>query len=161
MLRLRQRQIPCQGWDPAYFPDNERTPADIVNLGYVVNRDRKPGERADALRRAWALTRTVLVVSARLSLEAALNTLTPHTDGGITRRGTFQKFFEQQELREWIDAALGASSLPAGPGIFYVFRDPQQRQSFAASRYRRRFTVPRQRLSEVLFERHKASSWNR
>ena len=155
ILHLRHRQIPCQGWDPAYFPDTERTPADIVNLGYVVNVIENPGERTDALRRAWALTRTVLIVSARLSLEAALDTLTPHTDGGITRRGTFQKFFEQQELREWIDTVLGASSVPAGPGIFYVFRDPQQRQSFAASRYRRRFTVPRQCLSEVLFEQHK------
>ena len=29
------------------------------------------------------------------------------------------------------------------------------RQSFAAARYRRQFTVPRQRLSEVLFEQHK------
>ena len=155
ILHLRHRRIPCQGWDPAYLPDTERTPADIVNLGYVVNVIENPGERTDALRRAWALTRTVLIVSARLSLEAALDTLTPHTDGGITRRGTFQKFFEQQELREWIDTALGALSVPAGPGIFYVFRDPQQRQSFAAARYRRRFTVPRQRLSEVLFEQHK------
>ena len=155
ILHLRHRQIPCQGWDPAYFPDNEQTPADIVNLGYVVNVIENPRERTEALRQAWELTRKVLIVSARLTLETAFATLTPHTDGGITRLGTFQKFFEQQELREWIDTVLGTPSVPAGPGIFYVFRDSQLRQSFAASRYRRQFTVPRQRLSEVLFEQHK------
>ena len=157
ILHLRQRQIPCAGWDPAYFPDNERAPADIVNLGYVVNVIENPAERSDALRRAWALTRTVLIVSARLSLEAAFANLTPpYRRGHYALGGRFRNSFEQQELREWIDAVLGASSVPAGPGIFYVFLDPQQRQSFAASRYRRQFTVPRQRLSAVLFEQHKA-----
>ena len=155
LLHLRQQEIPCEGWDPAYFPDNERTPADIVNLGYVVNVIENPRERTEALQQAWELTRKVLIVSARLTLEAAFATLTPHTDGGITRSGTFQKFFEQQELREWTDTVLGASSVPAGPGIFYVFRDSQRRQSFAAARYRRQLTVPRQRLSEVLFEQHR------
>ncbi len=155
VLHLRQRGIPCEGWDPAYFPDNKPAPADMVNLGYVVNVIENPHERVDVLRRAWALTQKVLIVAARLSLEATRDTLTPHTDGGLTRRGTFQKFFEQQELREWIDSSLGTPSLPAGPGIFYVFRDPQQRQSFAAARYHRRFTIPHQRLSEVLFEQHK------
>ena len=65
ILHLQHREIACQGWDPAYFPDNERTPADIVNLGYVVNVIENPRERTDALRRAWALARKVLIVSAR------------------------------------------------------------------------------------------------
>jgi hypothetical protein len=35
----------------------------------------------------------------------------------LTRRRTFQKFFGQQQLREWIDQTLGVSSVAAGPGV--------------------------------------------
>ena len=137
-LRLLQsRGIRCEGWDPAYSPQKERTPADIVNLGYVVNVIEDPTERATALRNAWALARKLLVVSARLTVEVSDRSQTPYEDGCLTRLGTFQKYFEQRELREWIDQSLGVSSVPAAPGIFYVFRDPDLQQSFIASRYRR------------------------
>ena len=43
-------------------------------------------------------------------------------DGLLTSRGTFQKFFDQQELRNWIDQMLSVMSVPAAPGVFYVFR---------------------------------------
>ncbi|MBI3801098.1 MAG: DNA phosphorothioation-associated putative methyltransferase, partial [Deltaproteobacteria bacterium] len=71
-LRLLQsRGIRCEGWDPAYSPQNGRTPADIVNLGYVVNVIEDPVERATALWSAWALAQKLLVVSARLTVEAS------------------------------------------------------------------------------------------
>ncbi len=137
-LRLLQsRGIHCEGWDPAYSPQNGRTPADIVNLGYVVNVIEDPVERATVLRSAWALAQKLLVVSARLTVEADGRSQTLYEDGCLTRLGTFQKYFEQRELREWIDQSLGVSSVPAAPGIFYVFRDPDLQQSFIASRYRR------------------------
>jgi DNA phosphorothioation-associated putative methyltransferase len=66
---LRSRGMRCEGWDPAYSPQNGRTPADVVNLGYVVNVIENPTERATALRNAWALARKLLVVSARLTVE--------------------------------------------------------------------------------------------
>ena len=153
---LRSRDIRCNGWDPAYHPHNERTPADVVNLGYVINVIEDPEERAIALRNAWTLTQKVLVASARLTVEAPLANQTPYEDGCLTRLGTFQKYYEQRELREWIDHVLGVSSVPVAPGIFYVFRDPDLRQSFIASRYRRQFAAPRQRQSDLLFEQHKA-----
>ncbi len=152
---LRSRGIRCDGWDPTYHPHNERSPADVVNLGYVINVIEDLTERVAALRNAWTLTQKLLAVSARLTLEAASGSQTPYEDGCLTRLGTFQKYFDQRELREWIDQSLGVSSVPAAPGIFYVFRDPDLQQSFIASRYRRQAAAPRQRQSDLLFEQHK------
>ena len=143
------------GWDPSHRPDGKLDPADVVNLGYVVNVIEDEKERAVALRSAWALTTKLLVVSARLSAEEGqLATGTPFRDGCLTGRGTFQKFFDQGELRAWIDATLGTQCVAAAPGVFYVFRDDAAEQSFLASRQRRRAAAPRPRLSDVLFEEH-------
>ena len=86
---LSSRGIRCQGWDPVYAPDTERRRADVVNLGYVVNVIEDPQERAAALHNAWALTRQVLVVAARLSLEAPPTGQRPYRDGFLTQLGTF------------------------------------------------------------------------
>src|SRR6185369_26496 len=39
---------------------------------------------------------------------------------------------------------------------FYVFRDDAARESFMASRYRRRVAAPKVRLSDKLFEEHQS-----
>jgi DNA phosphorothioation-associated putative methyltransferase len=156
MLHLRSQGINCAGWDPVYHPQGNRILADIVNLGYVINVIEDAQERASVLREAWSLTRKLLIVSARLTVDAKEESQTSYEDGWLTRLGTFQKYYEQHELRDWIDSVLNVSSVPAAPGIFYVFRDENLRQSFAASRYRRRTAAPRQRRSDVLFEQHKA-----
>lgn len=107
------------GWDPVHRPDHDCQKAAVVNIGYVVNVIENTAERQEALCRAWALTEQVLVVSARLTLEAkALGETTDCEDGCLTSRGTFQKFFEQQELRQWIDRTLEVSAVPAAPGVF-------------------------------------------
>lgn len=152
---LRRRGIECKGWDPNYSPDEKRAPADVVNLGYVINVIENPNERASVLKQAWSLTQKVLIVSARLSAEARESNLSSFEDGFITRRQTFQKYFDQQELRNWIDSVLGESSVAAGPGIFYVFRDQNVRQTFVASKHRRTVTVPRLRRGDLIFEQHK------
>jgi hypothetical protein len=59
------------GWDPVFRPDGEIRPSDIVNLGFVINVIEDPIERAQALLRAWTLTRSVLVVAARPSCAAS------------------------------------------------------------------------------------------
>ena len=151
---LHARGIPCQGWDPVYRPDGMRREADVVNIGYVVNVIEDPAERAETLREAWKLAHKVLLVSARLTVEAQGSNHKRYNDGYLTQRGTFQKFYTQQELRSWIDTTLGVSSVAAGPGIFFVFRDDGLRQAYAASRYRRSLAVPTQHQSDVLFERH-------
>ena len=70
LLRLHKMGIPVSGWDPAFFPDEQRMPADVVNLGYVVNVIEDPEERVVVLAAAWGLARKVLIVSARLDWEA-------------------------------------------------------------------------------------------
>jgi DNA phosphorothioation-associated putative methyltransferase len=155
VANLLNKGINCAGWDPTHRPETQRTSADVVNLGYVVNVIENREERISVLRDAWDLTRKLLIVSARLAVEAKEKGQTPYEDGWLTQAGTFQKYYEQHELRDWIDNVLGVSSLPAAPGIFYVFRDDSLRQSFGASRYRRRITAPRLHRSNILFEKHK------
>jgi DNA phosphorothioation-associated putative methyltransferase len=153
---LNERGVSCFGWDPNYLPNGKLTTADVVNLGYVVNVIEDADERATALNKAWELAEKVLVVSARLTAEAKNVSCPTYGDGYLTRLATFQKFYEQHELRDWIDSTVGASSMPAAPGIFYVFKDDELKQSFAAARYRRTTAAPRLRRSDLLFERYKA-----
>jgi DNA phosphorothioation-associated putative methyltransferase len=144
------------GWDPVHRPDGPAEPAPVVNLGYVVNVIENPDERRETLRRAWSLAEQVLVVSARLAAEAnALNDAAAFADGRLTSRGTFQKLFEQHELKNWIDQTLGASALPAGPGVFYVFQSDETRSAFLASRQRRQIAIPRIARPLALYEQYK------
>jgi DNA phosphorothioation-associated putative methyltransferase len=147
--------IQCHGWDPVHFPTGERQSADVVNLGYVVNVIEDVEERVTALQKAWALTQKLLIVSARLTVEAKDAEFTPYRDGCLTRLATFQKFYQQHELRQWINLTLKVSSVPVAPGIFYVFRDQNLQQSFVASHYRRSAITPRPHRSDLLFEEHK------
>jgi len=150
VVRLRAGGFDCTGWDPAHAPDGVRRAADVVNLGYVVNVIENPAERREALQRAWALARGLLVVSARLQDEAPTTSSVTLADGHLNRLGAFQKFYEQDELRAWIDHTLSAQSVAAAPGVFYVFRNVADRLTFLASRHRRATATPRLRLSDAL-----------
>lgn len=153
---LSDAGISCSGWDPVHAPKGELQDADVVNLGYVVNVIENPRERRDTLTRAWALTRRTLVVSARLTDEAPdAASSRRYGDGIVTRLGTFQKFFEQQELRTWIEQVLETPCIAAAPGIFYVFRDAAERAEFLASRFRRSTAPPRLRAGERLLTEHR------
>ena len=131
---LRTLGYDVDGWDPMHRPGAERRPADVVNLGYVINVIERPSERAETLRSAWALTEGLLIVSARMSWDGRDLVGRPMGDGLITRTGTFQKFYMQSELADWIGQTLGVQPHAAAPGIFYVFRDPAAGQRFVASR---------------------------
>ena len=145
----------ASGWDPVHRGDGVRKCSPVVNLGYVVNVIEDADERREALRQAWALTDKLLIVSGRLSLDGrGLQNCRAYGDGCLTSRGTFQKFFEQQELRNWIDSTLGVRSVAAAPGIFYVFRDERERTEFASSRYRRNTRAPRLTQAVELFREH-------
>src|SRR5262245_58869419 len=67
---LRATGVDCDGWDPVHRPGTPRSPADIVNIGYVINVIEDPRERTDALRQAWGLCGSLLVVAAQLDLAA-------------------------------------------------------------------------------------------
>ena len=131
--------VHAKGWDPAYRPDAEASVAEIVNLGYVVNVIEDPVERAQCLAHAWSFAERALIVSARLTSETPeLASVAEYGDGFVTSIPTFQKFYEQAELKEWLEKHLPEPAVAAGPGVFYVFRDSEDRIAFLASRYRRR-----------------------
>src|SRR6266545_1218648 len=92
---LGSQGIPCSGWDPAFRASAERRPADVVNLGFVINVIEQPAERAEALRKSWELAKSILVVSAQVHVSSRGRTSVPYGDGVVTARDTFQKFFEQ------------------------------------------------------------------
>jgi DNA phosphorothioation-associated putative methyltransferase len=132
-----------------------RRASDVVNIGYVVNVIENAAERADTLRDAWTFATRVLIVTARLKEDAKGTRLEAYEDGGLTKVGTFQKFYDQSELREWINQALSVSSVAAAPGVFYVFREESEREAFLATRYRRHIAAPKLRRSDILFEQHR------
>jgi DNA phosphorothioation-associated putative methyltransferase len=94
---LAAQDIPCAGWDPVFHPDGPRRPADVVNLGYVLNVVEAPAERARALRAAWQLAGRVLVAAVQVRVAGRGRDQVEFGDGVLTGRGTFQKFYEQGE----------------------------------------------------------------
>jgi DNA phosphorothioation-associated putative methyltransferase len=152
---LTANGIACDGWDPAFRPNQPLCEADVVNLGYVINVIEDPAERLETLRRAWGLCKRLLVVAALVRIPGRGNAFTDFGDGVLTKRGTFQKFFDQSELKQYLEAELGAEAIPATVGIFYVFKEDALRQEFLANRFRRRSAAPRQRVSERRFEEHR------
>jgi DNA phosphorothioation-associated putative methyltransferase len=153
---LQAEGITATGWDPSYTPDALKIPADVVNLGFVINVIEDVGERAACLNRAWDLANGVLVISARLIGDGDSASSTPFADGQVTTKRTFQKFYRQEELRSWIEQTIGMPAVPAGPGMFYVFREAARREEYLASRFRSRISRPRLRQSDKLFEIHSA-----
>jgi DNA phosphorothioation-associated putative methyltransferase len=149
---LTAEGIACGAWDPAFRPDAPRIPADVVNLGYVLNVIEDPQERADTLRRAWELCRQLLAVSAQVLMAGRGKEPVEFGDGVLTGRGTFQKFYEQTELKAYLEAQLQVEAIPAGIGTFYLFKDEARRQQFLANRFRRREILPRRRIAELRLE---------
>lgn len=101
------------------------------------------------------MAKKVFAVAARIAVDGSGDGEFEFGDGVITRIQTFQKYFSQAELRQYLEQTLGAEAIPAAPGVFYLFKDPALRESFSASKYRRRTFVPRRRASEVEFDRHR------
>ncbi len=141
--RLQELGYSSFGWDPYYRPKAEFVTADIVNLGYIINVIEDIVERREALIRAWELTRKVLIVSAQVLVDDRRRGLVAYGDGIVTNRNTFQKYYEQEELKLYIEQVLGVESIPAGLGIYVVFRQEAEAESFRASRLYSRLSTPR------------------
>lgn len=125
------------GWDPAYQSTAPKAEADIVNMGYVLNVIEDPAERLEALVDAFRYAKRLLVVSGLICETVSTETAAQYRDGVVTKRNTFQKFYEQQELQQYIEDALDCSAIPVALGVFYVFRDPVEQQDFLSARSRR------------------------
>ncbi|MHC1763388.1 MAG: DNA phosphorothioation-associated putative methyltransferase [Verrucomicrobiia bacterium] len=127
----------ADGWDPVFRPDAVKHDADVVNLGYVLNVIEDPAERLEALADAYRHAKRVMAVSAMIAETSKLEGCAQFGDGVLTKRNTFQKYFEQQELQQYIEDALETSAIPVSLGTFYVFRDPADQQDFLSARSKR------------------------
>lgn len=131
----------ARGWDPHYAPANALLSADVVNLGFVINVVEDPAERVDTLHRAFALARRVMSVA--VMLYGTETTGKPFGDGFMTSRGTFQKYFQQAELKDYLEHVLQREAMLVGPGLALVFKDNDWEQRYLAGRYRRRDVTER------------------
>ena len=139
---LRRNNVRADGWDPHYHPDAPLLSADIVNLGYVINVIENADERSHALLRAYELTNRLLCISAMLD-HVDSGRGREFGDGVLTSRQTFQKFYRQEELRDFIASVLDDEPVPVKPGIFFVFKDKLEEQRFFEQRQRNRSGLDR------------------
>lgn len=154
--RLAKAGCMVDGWDPYYRPNTPWMPAEVVNLGYIINVIEDPAERREALINAWQLTRQVLIVSAQVLVEDANQGWLAYGDGVITSRNTFQKYYQQEELKSYIDQVLGVDAIPIALGIYGVFRDAAQAQAFRARPFRSRTISPRVSTTVRRFEDYRS-----
>lgn len=125
--------VRATGWDPHFAPEALREPAEIVNLGFVLNVIEDTDERSAALRAAYGLAERVLSVAVMLTGKGSG---AEHADGVLTTRRTFQKYFGQAELRAYIAGVVGREPVTVGPGLVFVFRSDEEEQAFLARRQR-------------------------
>ncbi|WP_345685943.1 DNA phosphorothioation-associated putative methyltransferase [Novipirellula caenicola] len=152
---LQASGITCYGFDPAFRPDAPKIASPVVNLGFVLNVIEDVDERSTTLKDAWELAEQVLCVAARIIVSDQSGGDVEYGDGVLTRIGTFQKYYTQAELRQYLEDALGQECFPAAPGVYYIFRDKELKSTYLASKYRRRIAAPRKRIAEVRYEEHR------
>ena len=134
LRELRAHNVESQGFDPVYAPNNPKVVSDVVNLGFVINVIENPKERAECLREAFLLSRRLLVVSAMLANEVKQSRYSYYGDGVVTKRNTFQKYYSQMELKNYLESILQTNAIAVAGGIFYVFRDTEAEQLFLIQR---------------------------
>ena len=162
LRELEAHGLSAVGWDPNFRPDADIVEADLVNIGFVINVIEDIDERIEALQKAYALTKKLLVVSAMVAGEATISRFTPYKDGILTSKNTFQKYFSQSELQGFIERTLDVDAIAVAPGVFYVFRDPIEEQNYLSARQRRHREwnhlanrESRSKAAAVLFAKHK------
>ena len=134
---LKSGGIDASGWDPYYAKTNKKKKADVVNIGFVLNVIEDKLERDEAITGAWVLTKKILAVSVITQSSAAIENAKPFKDGFMTSIGTFQRYFSQTQLREYITSVLSEEPIAVGPGIYFVFRDKIAEQEFLLRRQQR------------------------
>jgi DNA phosphorothioation-associated putative methyltransferase len=79
-------------------------------------------------------------------------------DGVMTKRGTFQKYYTQAEIKAFLERALDEEAIPTAPGVLYIFRDKDLEQRFLADRCRSRrntLRAPSPRQWECIAQPHR------
>lgn len=139
---LQKNAITAHGWDPHFCPDNPKHSADIVNLGFVINVIEDKTERMEAVLGAYQLCTQFLCAAVMLG-EQSPERGRLFRDGVLTSRNTFQRYYSQEEFREYLRHVLDEDPVAVGPGVFFVFKDKDAEQAFLERRYRNRATANR------------------
>jgi DNA phosphorothioation-associated putative methyltransferase len=160
---LRNAGISARGWDPHFAPNPiVLEESDVVNLGFVLNVIEDGEERSDALQKAFSYARQCLAVSVMLIGKGDLSNARPYKDGFVTSRNTFQKYYSQAEIRDFISETIGTDPLAAGPGVFFVFKDEVAEQRFLFRRqigFRQPVSqIPRSRATKAPIKNQPISS---
>ena len=128
---LKKAGFVVAGWDPHFRPKERLSPADCVNLGYVLNVIEDPIERGKTLQSAFDLALRVLIVAVRV--DQALIDAAEFSDGLITKVGSFQKLYKQEEFKEFLQTTLGRRPYMASLGVAYVFKDEKAESQYLAN----------------------------
>ena len=172
---LRENGIDASGWDPHYRVEAPRKEASIVNLGFVLNVIEDPSERTAALTEAFDLARMLLSVAVIPAGKMQYGKEKARFGDGIcTERNTFQKFFSQGDLREYLREVLAVEPVAVAPGVFFVFKDELEEQRFLENRSRSRSALDRlirhipkptrEEKLQAFYEQHQAlldETWGR
>ena len=142
------------GHDPHYMADTELIESDIVNLGYVINVIEDPHERSRVLKKAYSLAKKVLCVSAMLKNQQGYEGES-FTDGVKTKTGTFQKYYDQAELKNYIESVLGGDTIALQQGIFLVFKNEKDKIEYLETKYRRSVLLEVTKIDPITKESRK------
>ena len=129
---LSSRGIKSHGWDPHFKSRAKKRPADVVNLGFVLNVIEDTSERLKALKNAYALAGKALVVSVRVDKAPA--SFKEFGDGYLTAKDTFQKLYSQSEFKSYVEETLQKRAQTASLGVVYIFTDDEAESKYIASR---------------------------
>ena len=131
---LTENGLDASGWDPYFAPNEAKKTSSVVNLGFVLNVIENVKEREATLREALSLSRELLVVSVMLQGDDKTKHQKSFSDGHLTSRKTFQKYFSQNEIRNYIKNVLDKEPIAVGAGVFFVFLKPEAEQEFLAEK---------------------------
>ena len=154
---LKGNGISASGWDPHYAKENPKSPAKVVNLGFVVNVIEDPAERVEAIQSAFELCEGVMSVGVMLYSGDAPGR--PYADGFLTSRNTFQKYFSQTEFKDYLEQALHHEAFLVGPGVALVFKDKDLEQRFCVGRYRTKWVASRLLSTQMLRQERQGLHW--
>lgn len=132
--QLKEMEVTARGWDPHYRAAEKRQPADIVNLGFVINVIEDRSERDDAVRAAYKLATKFVVISALIGNPEYSGEVQEVRDGVITSIGTFQKYYLPDELENYIRGLLNAPVASISQGVVLAFKSEEEADRFRAQR---------------------------
>ena len=137
LLRLAPVESLPAGGIRTICPMRRSSLQELSILGSLsVNVIEDPAERVEAITKAFGLARTVMSIGVMLYSGDPPGKR--YRDGFLTSRNTFQKYFSQSELKDYIEQALQRDAFMVGPGVAFVYANAETEQRFSAGRYRRK-----------------------